>query len=104
MAGLRRRQPAAAVRCHLAGARCHLPGVRCHLPGALASIPPAPAAAWTAKNRMHFDLRAPGETAAEVRRLAVLGASVVRHDATHTVMQDPEGNEFCVEPGRAGAS
>jgi hypothetical protein len=46
MAGLRRRQPAAAVRCHLAGARCHLPGVRCHLPGALASIPPAPAAAW----------------------------------------------------------
>jgi hypothetical protein len=53
---------------------------------------------------MHFDLRAPGETAAEVRRLAVLGASVVRHDATHTVMQDPEGNEFCVEPGPAGAS
>jgi hypothetical protein len=56
----------------------------------------------TAKNRMHLDLRAPGETAAEVRRLAALGASVVRHAATHTVMQDPEGNEFCVEPGPAG--
>ena len=58
----------------------------------------------TAKNRMHFDLRAPGETADEVRRLAGLGASVVRRDATHTVMQDPEGNEFCVEPGPAGPS
>ncbi len=56
----------------------------------------------TAKNRMHFDLRAPGETAAEVRRLAALGASVVRHDKTLTVMQDPEGNEFCVEPGTPG--
>jgi hypothetical protein len=58
----------------------------------------------TAKNRMHFDLRAPGETAAEVRRLAALGARVVRHDPAHTVMQDPEGNEFCVEPGPAGMS
>jgi Glyoxalase-like domain len=58
----------------------------------------------TAKNRMHFDLRAPGETATEVRRLAALGASVVRHDATYTVMQDPEGNEFCVEPGPPGVS
>jgi hypothetical protein len=58
----------------------------------------------TAKNRMHFDLRAPGAVADEVRRLTALGATVVRHEAAHTVMQDPEGNEFCVEPGPAGES
>lgn len=52
-----------------------------------------------AKNRMHFDLRAPGTVAAEVSRLEALGATVVRDDPRLTVMQDPEGNEFCVEPG-----
>ena len=52
-----------------------------------------------AKNRMHFDLRAPGTVAAEVSRLEKLGATVVRNDPRLTVMQDPEGNEFCVEPG-----
>jgi hypothetical protein len=51
------------------------------------------------KNRMHFDLRAPGAVAAEVSRLETLGAIVVRSHPGHTVMQDPEGNEFCVEPG-----
>ncbi|HEX3192519.1 MAG TPA: VOC family protein [Streptosporangiaceae bacterium] len=55
----------------------------------------------TAKNRMHFDLRAPGPVAAEVARLEELGATVVRRHVGHTVMQDPEGNEFCVEPGSA---
>ncbi|HTQ88069.1 MAG TPA: VOC family protein [Streptosporangiaceae bacterium] len=54
-----------------------------------------------AKNRMHFDLRAPGPVAAEVSRLEGLGATVVRVHPGHTVMQDPEGNEFCVEPGPA---
>jgi predicted enzyme related to lactoylglutathione lyase len=53
----------------------------------------------TAKNRMHFDLRAPGAVTAEVSRLQELGATVVRSYPGHTVMQDPEGNEFCVEPG-----
>jgi hypothetical protein len=57
----------------------------------------------TAKNRMHFDLRAPGEIAEEVKRLVALGASVVRHYTAHTMMRDPEGNEFCVEPGPAAA-
>jgi hypothetical protein len=37
--------------------------------------------------------------AAEVSRLEKLGAAVVRVHLGHTVMQDPEGNEFCVEPG-----
>ena len=48
---------------------------------------------------MHFDLRAPGAVAAEVSRLEKLGASVVHRHPGYTVMQDPEGNEFCVEPG-----
>jgi catechol 2,3-dioxygenase-like lactoylglutathione lyase family enzyme len=51
----------------------------------------------TAKNRMHFDLRAPGSIEDEVRRLQGLGASVVRPGDDLVVMQDPEGNEFCVE-------
>ncbi|WP_273651957.1 VOC family protein [Cellulomonas fimi] len=53
----------------------------------------------TAKNRLHFDLRAPdGDVPAEVARLRALGATVVvvRDDGL-TVMRDPEGNEFCVE-------
>src|SRR6516225_85336 len=47
-----------------------------------------------AKNRMHFDLRAPGAVAAEVSRLEKLGATVVRGHSGHAVMRDPEGNEF----------
>jgi hypothetical protein len=39
----------------------------------------------TAKNRVHFDLRAPGTVAAEVSRLEELGATVVRAHAGHTV-------------------
>lgn len=51
----------------------------------------------TAKNRLHFDLRAPGAVADEVARLQALGATVVHVGDTLTVMRDPEGNEFCVE-------
>ncbi|HEU5425584.1 MAG TPA: VOC family protein [Actinocrinis sp.] len=53
----------------------------------------------SAKNRVHFDLRAPGSMEDEVRRLERLGAAVLRRDAHLTTMADPEGNEFCVEPG-----
>ena len=53
----------------------------------------------TAKNRMHFDLRAPGAAEDEVARLERLGAVVEQRHPSHTVMRDPEGNEFCVEPG-----
>jgi hypothetical protein len=56
----------------------------------------------TAKNRLHFDLRAPGDMAEEVRRLEVLGAKVIRRGEAITGMRDPEGNEFCVEPGPPG--
>jgi hypothetical protein len=55
----------------------------------------------SAKNRLHFDLRAPGTMEAEVWRVEQLGATVVRRHPSHVVMQDPEGNEFCVEPGPA---
>ncbi|MFF4895901.1 VOC family protein [Streptomyces sp. NPDC001068] len=60
----------------------------------------------TAQNRLHFDL--PSSSASDqqetVARALELGA---RHcdvgqgpDASHTVLADPEGNEFCViEPG-----
>lgn len=58
----------------------------------------------TAKNRLHFDLRAPAGMAEEVARLEAIGATVVRRDSTITVMRDPEGNEFCVEPGPAGSN
>jgi predicted enzyme related to lactoylglutathione lyase len=55
------------------------------------------------KNRMHFDLRAPGRMADEVLRLEGLGATVLRRDVHITNMADPEGNEFCVEPGPGDA-
>ena len=54
-----------------------------------------------AKNRIHFDLRAPSSMEAEVSRLEKLGATVAQGYPGHVVMQDPEGNEFCVEPGPA---
>jgi catechol 2,3-dioxygenase-like lactoylglutathione lyase family enzyme len=65
-----------------------------------------------AKNRVHLDVRAaPGlegekrmaALEAECARLVSLGAiRVQRHepgrmDAGHIVMQDPEGNEFCLD-------
>jgi hypothetical protein len=53
----------------------------------------------TAKNRMHLDLRAPATMAEEVRRLLDLGASIVEQQEGLTVMNDPEGNVFCVELG-----
>jgi hypothetical protein len=53
----------------------------------------------SAKNRLHFDLRPSDTRAAEVARLEALGASVMEVFDSHTIMRDPEGNEFCVEPG-----
>ena len=51
----------------------------------------------TAKNRIHLDLRAPGSVADEVRRLEALGATMLASGTGLVVMQDPDGNEFCVE-------
>jgi glyoxalase superfamily protein len=47
------------------------------------------------KNRVHLDLRS-DDRRAEVQRLVRLGASVHADHERHTVMLDPEGNEFCV--------
>ncbi|MFD4969819.1 VOC family protein [Streptomyces sp. NPDC058424] len=57
--------------------------------------------AKSGKNRLHLDLH-PGEgrRADEVERLKGLGARVLRHVREHggewMVMEDPEGNVFCV--------
>lgn len=66
----------------------------------------------TAKNRLHIDIRVAGEPPwdmaarellirAKVERLAGDGGTVIGEESwegvlSHIVMQDPEGNEFCV--------
>jgi predicted enzyme related to lactoylglutathione lyase len=66
----------------------------------------------TVKNRVHIDIRVAGEEPwdmvereqlirAKVPELQAAGAAVVREEfygqaLGHVVMQDPEGNEFCV--------
>jgi predicted enzyme related to lactoylglutathione lyase len=55
--------------------------------------------AKTVKNRLHLDLTPSTSRAAEVERIATLGATVVADFYEHgrwTLMRDPEGNEFCV--------
>jgi predicted enzyme related to lactoylglutathione lyase len=59
----------------------------------------------TAKNRLHIDITTDGSIEDEVARLVAGGGTFVemrKDPATHAnpdtwvVMQDPEGNEFCV--------
>jgi hypothetical protein len=50
------------------------------------------------KNRLHLDFR-PDDRGAEVDRLLALGATradIGQGEQTWTVLQDPEGNEFCI--------
>lgn len=49
----------------------------------------------TVKNRVHLDLEHP-DPDAEAERLIALGAVKIKPYETWIVMQDPEGNEFCV--------
>ncbi len=61
--------------------------------------------AKTLKNRLHLDFR-PDDQEAEVARLLDLGAAradVGQGVQTWVVLEDPEGNEFCVLRSRAGA-
>ncbi|MFD7230042.1 VOC family protein [Streptomyces sp. NPDC059881] len=56
----------------------------------------------TVKNRLHLDLHSgPGQRDEEVARLVRLGATLLREvkepGGEWCVMQDPEGNEFCVQ-------
>ena len=48
------------------------------------------------KNRLHLDIRPDGSVEAEVARLIGLGARLQATFEDHTVLLDPEGNEFCV--------
>jgi hypothetical protein len=47
------------------------------------------------RNRLHLDL-AGGSRATEVAQMVELGATIREELDDHTVMLDPEGNEFCV--------
>jgi predicted enzyme related to lactoylglutathione lyase len=51
------------------------------------------------KNRVHIDFRA-DDRHTEVERVVALGAAIVAErnvgDLEWTVLQDPEGNEFCI--------
>ena len=55
--------------------------------------------AKTVKNRMHVDL-ATREVEPEIARLVALGATEIEHREGNgtrwVVMNDPEGNEFCI--------
>jgi predicted enzyme related to lactoylglutathione lyase len=56
----------------------------------------------TVKNRVHLDVVPVGGQQQEIARLVGLGAAVSGDqpgDAGWVVLADPEGNEFCVEPG-----
>jgi hypothetical protein len=48
-----------------------------------------------AKNRIHLDIGS-DDREKEVSRLSLLGAHMLKEFPRWTVMQDPEGNEFCV--------
>ncbi|MFE9675676.1 VOC family protein [Streptomyces sp. NPDC006259] len=69
------------------------------LPGLL--FGPVPEAK-TVKNRLHLDFR-PEDQRAEVDRLLSLGArhaDVGQDEVPWVVLEDPEGNEFCVLAAR----
>jgi hypothetical protein len=51
------------------------------------------------RNRLHLDIAAV-DRPAEIARLSALGARLVREGEGYTVMQDPEGNNFCIADRR----
>jgi hypothetical protein len=51
-----------------------------------------------ARNRVHLDIAA-SDREREVARLISLGATFVREAVGYTVLNDPEGNNFCVTSG-----
>ncbi len=56
----------------------------------------------TVKNRLHLDVAPASDQRQEIARLVELGATVATDqpaDVGWVVMTDPEGNEFCIEPG-----
>jgi predicted enzyme related to lactoylglutathione lyase len=53
----------------------------------------------TSKNRVHSDIEV-SDGNAQVERLTAQGATVISQLDTWTVLQDPEGNEFCLSDQR----
>lgn len=49
-----------------------------------------------AKNRLHFDLVGQSR-ASETQRLCAVGATIREERESYSILQDPEGNEFCVQ-------
>jgi len=49
----------------------------------------------TSKNRVHLDIEV-SDRKAKIEGLTAQGATVVSQFETWTVLQDPEGNEFCL--------
>ena len=47
------------------------------------------------RNRVHLDISTP-DCIKEVQRLLSLGTTFVRETDRYTVLNDPEGNNFCV--------
>jgi hypothetical protein len=48
------------------------------------------------KGKVHLDVVV-ADRKAEVDRLLALGASLQRQEVSYTVLQDPEGNPFCIQ-------
>lgn len=48
-----------------------------------------------ARNRVHLDIAVP-DREKEVQRLLSLGATFIRETDAYSVLNDPEGNNFCV--------
>jgi hypothetical protein len=46
---------------------------------------------------MHYDLRAPGPAPAEAAKAGATRVTALEHHEHHTVMADPQGNEFSAE-------
>jgi hypothetical protein len=61
----------------------------------IATVGARRATSGVTRGRIHLDV-AVSDRASEVARLRALGAEVVREASDYTVMQDPEGNRFCV--------
>ena len=47
------------------------------------------------RNRVHLDLEV-ADRSSEVRRICALGAQLRDEHTNHSVLLDPEGNEFCL--------
>jgi hypothetical protein len=53
----------------------------------------------TSKNRVHLDIEV-SDRQSKVETLTAQGATVISQFDTWTVLQDPEGNEFCLSDQR----